>query len=331
MFRLAFIGILALLGLLATNAQDPQFSQFYSNQLYLAPSFAGAAQGSRIIANYRDQWISLPSTFRTFSFSYDHYFTDFNSGIGLLAYKDAAGTGELGTLSMGFQYSYNFMVVNEVIIRPGLHLSYREHGLAWDKLDFIDEVMFNSGNSIQIEPLPKVRDIDLALSTLVYTDKIWSGLTVDHLLRPNVSLYADETRIPIKITFFGGIELIRRGRLLKPSDETMTMAFLFKSQGQFNQLDLGVYWHKNPLVFGVWYRGIPPFNSQRGDALILLLGYKTQYFNIGYSYDITISNLIGQARLILPPHLAHGLTGDGNKIPARAIIVYDIKVLKLSS
>jgi len=38
-----------------------------------------------------------------------------------------------------------------------------------------------------------------------------------------------------------------------------------------------------------------------------------------------------RARLILPPHLAHGLTGDGNKIPARAIIVYDIKVLKLSS
>ncbi|MBN1159492.1 MAG: type IX secretion system membrane protein PorP/SprF, partial [Bacteroidales bacterium] len=45
----------------------------------------------------------------------------------------------------------------------------------------------------------------------------------------------------------------------------------------------------------LWYRGIPPFNSQRGDALIVLVGYKTQYFNIGYSYDLTVSNLIGQA------------------------------------
>ena len=33
------------------------------------------------------------------------------------------------------------------------------------------------------------------------------------------------------------------------------------------------------------------------------------------------------ATFILPPHLAHGLTGDGNRIPARAIIVYDLELL----
>jgi FKBP-type peptidyl-prolyl cis-trans isomerase len=36
-----------------------------------------------------------------------------------------------------------------------------------------------------------------------------------------------------------------------------------------------------------------------------------------------------RARFVMPPHLAHGLTGDGNKIPQRAIIVYDVKVVKL--
>lgn len=35
------------------------------------------------------------------------------------------------------------------------------------------------------------------------------------------------------------------------------------------------------------------------------------------------------ARLIIPPHLAHGLTGDGSRIPARAIIVYEITVKKI--
>ena len=34
-----------------------------------------------------------------------------------------------------------------------------------------------------------------------------------------------------------------------------------------------------------------------------------------------------KAKLILPPHLAHGLVGDGKHIPARAIIVYDIKLI----
>jgi type IX secretion system PorP/SprF family membrane protein len=295
MRKLFYILLLVLIGFSKTSAQDPQFSQFYSNPLYLAPSFAGAAGGSRICANYRDQWVNLPSTFTTYSFSYDHYFSHFNSGFGLLAYKDAAGTGQLGTLSVGVQYSYNFKIHESIFIRPGLHFSYRENGIAWDKLKFIEQIMYNGGTNTQPEPLPKTRDVDLALSTLVYTKRIWAGITADHLLAPNMSLYAGESKVPVKISLFGGVELVKRSKLLKPTEETMTLAYLFKKQGPYYQLDLGVYWFKNPLVLGLWYRGIPPFNSQRGDALILLVGYKNRNFNIGYSYDLTVSNLIGQA------------------------------------
>jgi type IX secretion system PorP/SprF family membrane protein len=216
MRRLFYICVLAWIGYFGALAQDPQFSQFYSNPLYLAPSFAGAAGGSRICANYRNQWISLPATFTTYSFSYDHYFSKFNSGFGLLAYKDAAGSGQLGTLSVGAQYSYNFKLLQTVYVRPGLHFSYREHGLAWDKLNFIDEVMYNGGTTSQPEPLPKTRDVDLAFSTLVYSQRVWAGITVDHLLTPNVSLYADKTVVPVKISLFGGVELVRKSRLLKP-------------------------------------------------------------------------------------------------------------------
>jgi type IX secretion system PorP/SprF family membrane protein len=295
MRRLIYISIIAWIGILEVVAQDPQFSQFYSNPLYLAPSFAGAAGGNRICANFRDQWVSLPASFITYSFSYDNYFSKFNSGFGLLAYKDAAGTGQLGTLSLGVQYSYNFKVFQTAYIRPGLHFSYRENGLAWDKLNFIDEVMYNGGSTVQPEPLPRTRDVDLSISTLVYTQRVWAGVTVDHLLKPNVSLYAEKSQVPVKISVFGGIELVRKSRLLKPLEETMTVAYLFKKQGPYTQLDLGVYWFKNPLVLGLWYRGIPPFNSQRGDALIILVGYKTRNFNIGYSYDLTVSNLVAQA------------------------------------
>jgi FKBP-type peptidyl-prolyl cis-trans isomerase len=36
-----------------------------------------------------------------------------------------------------------------------------------------------------------------------------------------------------------------------------------------------------------------------------------------------------RAMFIMPPHLAAGLPGDGDKIPARAIIVYEVEVVKL--
>ncbi len=286
--------LITWINLTGLYSQDPQFSQFYSNPLYLAPSFAGAAEGNRICVNFRDQWYSLPAPFVTYSFSYDHYFSNFNSGVGLIGYKDAAGTGQLGTFNMGVQYSYNFKIFQSVYVRPGIHFSYLEHGLAWDKLNFIDEIMFSGGSTIQPEPLEKVRDVDLALSTLVYSKRVWTGATVDHLLRPDVSLYAGKSLIPMEVSVFGGVELVRKSRLLKPIEETMTLAFMFKAQGHYKQLDLGLYWHKSPLVLGLWYRGIPPFNSQRGDALIVLVGYRASNFNIGYSYDLTISNLIGQ-------------------------------------
>jgi FKBP-type peptidyl-prolyl cis-trans isomerase FkpA len=34
----------------------------------------------------------------------------------------------------------------------------------------------------------------------------------------------------------------------------------------------------------------------------------------------------GEAIFIIPPYLAYGLVGDGNKIPSRAVIVYNVKV-----
>ena len=33
------------------------------------------------------------------------------------------------------------------------------------------------------------------------------------------------------------------------------------------------------------------------------------------------------ATFIMPPHLAHGLPGDGERIPARAILIYEVEVL----
>ena len=36
-----------------------------------------------------------------------------------------------------------------------------------------------------------------------------------------------------------------------------------------------------------------------------------------------------KARFIMPPHLAHGLSGDGVCIPRRAIILYDVELINL--
>ncbi len=281
---------------IAGICQDPQFSQFYSNPLYLGPSFAGAVEGSRVAMVVRDQWTEAPKTFRVYSISYDHYFSTFNSGVGILAYKDVAGTSQLGSVNISLQYSYNFKVYNVWHIRPGLSFSYVEHGF-YGSLLYMDEIVSDgSGGTLVHDPKGPSRDIDAGTSVLVYTKKFWMGSTVDHLLTPSIRLYDLESDIPIKFSIYGGYEFSRKGKLLKPSDETMTFAYMYKQQASIRQLDLGVYWHNYPIVLGLWYRGIPLVNSHRGDALVFLAGIKTRQLNIGYSYDFTISNLLGAVR-----------------------------------
>lgn len=285
----------------SVSAQDPQFSQFYANPLYLAPSFAGLTDGSRVAANYRNQWPELPGQFVTYTFSYDHWFDNFNSGAGILFMQDQAGSGNLRTTNIGVQYSYDFPVNPEWNIRPGAHFLYTERAIDFDKLIFNDQITPGGQRptTIEVPPLSRRGGIDFSTSAMMYSRQYWFGFGVDHLLRPNHSLYefegddASNAFVPVKYSFFGGTKFSRGGRRVRRLDESLQLAFLYRQQGPFNQLDLGMYWYKNPLVLGAWYRGIPGLSTGGQDAVIFLLGYKVDKFNIGYSYDFSVSRLLG--------------------------------------
>jgi len=276
---------------------DPQFTQFYSCPLYLAPSFAGATQQHRISSTYRNQWPGIPGlsgAYVTYTLAYDHYFSNFNSGVGVLLLRDVAGSADLSTTNAGIQYSYDIKVTDIIRVRPGIHFNYTQRGLDFYKLLWGDQISPTGITPTIMVPTERSKpDVDFATSVLGYTDRYWLGVSVDHLLRPNYSLYGNVTRLPMKISVFGGAQVIKRGRLLKPIDETLSFAFLFKTQDNIHQLDLGVYWYRNPLVFGFWYRGLPFIQQERrGDAICFLAGYKIEQFSIGYSYDFTISKLL---------------------------------------
>lgn len=49
----------------------------------------------------------------------------------------------------------------------------------------------------------------------------------------------------------------------------------------------------------------------------------------GLEEAVLLLKLGSKARFVLPPHLAYGLIGDENRIPARASIIYDIEILKI--
>jgi len=274
-------------------SQDPTFSQFYANALYLAPSFAGATEEYRFAINYRNQWPAIPGVFHTYSISFDKALVNFNSGIGVLATYDVAGSGDLSTTNIGLLYSYDFNINESWHIRPGINFKFTYLGLNIYKLVFASQ-MTGSGTVPTVYPPPfdNVADVDFATSGLVYNDRVWGGFTLDHLLNPRQSFYGNESRLPVKFNLFGGIQILRRTRLKQTLQEVLSIAINIQKQAKFYQTDVGLYYYREPLIFGVWYRGIPFATSQAGDAVIGLIGVKTKQLHLGYSYDFTISNLI---------------------------------------
>jgi FKBP-type peptidyl-prolyl cis-trans isomerase len=49
----------------------------------------------------------------------------------------------------------------------------------------------------------------------------------------------------------------------------------------------------------------------------------------GLEEGIKLLKVGDKAKFIFPPHLAHGLTGDDDKIPARATLIYDVELVQL--
>jgi type IX secretion system PorP/SprF family membrane protein len=292
--RIIYFLILLIIIISDSFGQDPTFSQFYANALYLSPSFAGATSEYRFALNYRNQWPSVPGVFNTYSISFDKALTNFNSGIGVLATYDVAGSGNLSTTNIGILYSYDFNINKEWHVRPGINFKFYYLGLDINRLVFNSQIT-GSGTSPSVTPPPfdNVADVDFASSVLAYNERTWAGISLDHLLKPKTSFYGDDATIPVKINIYGGTQILNKTRLKQKMLDVLSVAINFQKQGKFYQSDIGLYYYKDPLIFGLWYRGIPFATTQAGDAVIGLIGIKTSQLHIGYSYDFTISNLIG--------------------------------------
>lgn len=288
---------------LQVKAQDPQYSQFYANALYLSPAFAGSQQNTRGIAATRYQWPAQEAAFFTCTASFDHYFERFRSGVGIIVNSDLATAANLRTTEAGAQYSYQFAVSKKLIFRPGLQLSYVSKKIDYNKLTFGSQYNndgYIGGSNQENFARSSVAYADVSSGGLLYSDRYWIGVSAHHMNQPNQSFYNQESRLPAKYSFFGGFKWSFtpewRKRYVNPDEEkSITPTFLYKMQGKSDQLDIGLYGRYNTLVAGMWYRGIPlkvykPEKTNQ-DALVMLIGVVHKGLSIGYSYDLTLSKL----------------------------------------
>jgi type IX secretion system PorP/SprF family membrane protein len=116
--------------------------------------------------------------------------------------------------------------------------------------------------------------------------------------QPNLSVLNAVSRLPMKTSIHAGAKLSLgdAGPRTMTKVSYLTPSFIYRTQGNtFSQLDVGLNYHIDPVSVGLWYRGKPwqttVKNTVAQDAMILQLGLFFQKFQVGYSYDFTISDM----------------------------------------
>ncbi len=277
-------------------SQDPEFSQFYAAPIYTNPAMAGTAfcsknAAGRFTTNYRNQWPSLPGTFRSFNFSYDQHYDKIGGGIGIMATYDRAGAGLLTTTSFSGVYSYVLPVTKHFFLRGGLQATFVNKTIDHTKLRFGDQIHPTQGFVLPTqEPTANASVIfpNFAAGVLGYNEMFYGGVAVHNITQPVQSFYSNADGIvPIRFTVHSGVVIPLDNRRFATS--TISPNILFMKQQNFTQVNFGFYINKGPIVTGLWYRQTLG-EYTNSDALMVLLGFRKDKFKVGYSYDITVSS-----------------------------------------
>ena len=306
------LSVFILLSGIKVTAQDPQFSQFYAAPLYLNPAFAGSTLQARGGINYRNQWPAIDGGFVTYSAYFDYNWIDYNSSVGMLLIRDREGLGGLNNTSAALQYSYHIYLTDKLSFKPGLQAGWYYRNLNFGRLTFGDQ--FDPNTGLMINPATaeafntgfSKHFLDLSAGGLFYTKQAWFGVAYHHMNRPSQSLIGGTDRLAGKLSVHGGLKIplqpTGNNGYARPGERSISPTFQYKHQGPFDQLDIGTYFTLDPIVLGLWYRGIPikmVESYMNNESLVFLLGFvkrggsedRPTELNIGYSFDYTISRL----------------------------------------
>lgn len=296
--KLIFILVLSMTAI-SVQAQDPQFGHFYSNSMLYNPAFTGNVDLGRFALSYRNQWPGIPGNFVSYAASYEHYFDEAKSGVGLQFVSDRAGSGGMTTNSANLMYSYQIRINRELSLLAGIKGGLHNRFYDFSKFTFADQIARDDAPESTVEEFRERINFPNFGSGLVFyhQEKYWFGMSLDHINRPMNGFVDETSTLDIQTAIQAGWNFPISKSYGGASSSKVTVAALYKAQRKWDQLDLGLYYRTEPYMLGIWYRGIP-FKSNESslanvDAMVFLMGIKLDRISFAYSYDLTLSALSG--------------------------------------
>jgi type IX secretion system PorP/SprF family membrane protein len=263
--------------------QLPLFSQYMLNDYFQNPAVAGSRPYFDAVSANRLQWIGITDAPRTYALSMHGPLKSMNMGVGGYLFTDVSGP----TRRIGFSGSYAYHVKLQEKIKLSLALSA---GIMQFAVDASKLTLENSGDYVFANGYQSKTVPDLGASFYLYgmpkdngTGNWWFGGYVPQIFPAKLKLFETPAPTGTLATHF----YVTGGYKLFLTDEfSAEPSLLVKIVSPVSpQVDLGArFFYKNKMWLGATYR--------TKDAIAAMVGYTYKdNLTIGYSYDITTSNL----------------------------------------
>jgi len=279
-----FLGILVSTTV-GVRSQDPAFSQFYANPLYLNPAMAGVEGAAKVYLGYRNQWPGAVNPYSTYQASYEQYVTPLQGGMGIHVINDRQGGGVINTISLDAVYSYHLQVSRELMVTGGFQASLGHRNLNTEGLVLPDELAGNPSTTLTgySKTYP-----DFGVGFAAFYRNFFGGVAVHHLHQPYTGTSEDpNTRLLRKYTAHVGAMFPIYEKRLGKEVLQLSPNLVFIQQDIYQQLNYGLEVIYRNLLGGLWFRQDLSFSY---GTLVFSMGYGNDQFRVRYSYDAKLSS-----------------------------------------
>lgn len=297
-------------------AQDMHFSQFYMSPLTQNPAFAGAIYGIEAQVNYKNQWRSVGSPYKTTAASYDMSFQKKKRakaffGAGLNFFSDKAGDSKMGTTQVNLSGAGHVYLDRYTKIGGGLQVGFVQRSVDYTQLQW-----GNQFTGMAYDQNLSSRETNTGAISIKYPDvaagmvfsydntagakrvadnnelKANVGLAIFHISQPKYSFNGSDEKLYAKFVLHGnvlisvpysnlgfvpGLMICKQGG---PSEifAGSLVRYKLKQKSKYTSIKTS-----SAISGGAYYRAM--------DAIVAVMQMEYSNYTIGMSYDINVSHL----------------------------------------
>lgn len=263
--------------LTAWGQNDPMFTQYMFNELYINPAYAGSRENISVTGLIREQWVGLDGAPSTQTLSAHAPIWGKRVGIGLTFLNESIGVSKRTGVNLNGSYR---IPMDQNTLSFGLQLGMNSISENLMDLGLATDNQFQLNTGKQLAP-------NFGFGTYYVAPKWYLGLSIPRMIQNRLDVTSGTGNVQNKLNvkdwhYFltaGSIHAITNDVKLKPALMLKTV------NGAPMELDLSCNVMLRDFVWaGLAYR--------TGDAWSFLAGAQlTKQLRLGYSYDMSTSKL----------------------------------------